>query len=203
MQIKQETITRINETMAAKAAAETGLREAEAALLAKQELCRDDVEELEVLKRTAEPGDKKAVQQLTILQARIPLFDRPISEAEGVVKSARASLDFQKRQVCAALREAGTEVAAERFKIARSALAPLTDDSKFIDSVVPRLSTVSDATRFVGFCVEGSVEQNLALPLDKIAEFLLAGKLPPIPRPDPNELATVLRSMTADASLRY
>jgi ABC-type transporter Mla subunit MlaD len=58
----------IRTTLAALATAEGVLQTAENALNEKQEQCRADVEEIEVLKKTLSPEDARGIQKLTVLR---------------------------------------------------------------------------------------------------------------------------------------
>jgi hypothetical protein len=203
MQIKKETSVHINETLTALATAEGVLQTAETALTDEQGQCRTAVAEKERLEAALRPDDKAGIQQLLILRIKISLYSTPLKELGDAVVRARAALDGRKGQVCDALAEAGKEIDVERTKIARAALSSVTDTAEWIEKALPGLSSVWFPRRFIELCGQRAVERDLQLSLAKISEVLLRGELPPVPRPDPNELATVLRSMTADASLRY
>lgn len=203
MQIKKETSVHINETLTALATAEGVLQTAENALNEKQEQCRADVEEIEVLKKTLSPEDARGIQKLTVLRARAEFYDRPLTELGDAVVRARASLEGRKAQLCDALAAAGKEFDVHATEIARSKMYEITTGTEeFVEWCLPRLSSVWEPRIFTTGCEERSISQRLNLHLAKIAESVLGGHLPPIPRPDPRELQTVLASQIPGASLR-
>jgi hypothetical protein len=202
MKISPPVAERIRTAETAVAAAEGALQTAEAALASKQAQCRSDVEEVERLKQTLEPGDQRGIEKLLTLRAKLEFYDKPIAKLADAVARARAALDGRKGQVCDALAEAGKEIDVERTKIARAALSSVTDTAEWIEKTLPGLSSVWETRRFVELCGQGTVERDLGLPLAKVAALLLAGQLPAIPRPDPREREIILASVIPDATLR-
>jgi hypothetical protein len=202
MKISPPVAERIRTAETAVAAAEGALQTAEAALASKQAQCRSDVEEVERLKQTLEPGDQRGIEKLLTLRAKLEFYDKPIAKLADAVARARAALDGRKGQVCDALAEAGKEIDVERTKIARAALSSVTDTAEWIEKTLPGLSSVWETRRFVELCGQGTVERDFGLPLAKVAALLLAGQLPAIPRPDPREREIILASVIPDATLR-
>jgi hypothetical protein len=201
--ISPATAALIREKRANLANAEAHAGETNAALRAKQKACADDYTEIATLKPSLQPEDEKGIVRLKLLEARVVFYDGPLKELKDTDKSASASVDWHKQQVCAALVVAGKEIDGERTGTARRVLAELTDDPNWIEQAIPELSSVWEVREFVRLCEQVTVERDLHASLAEISEVLLRGELPSVPRPDPREREIILASMRPDASLRY